>query len=210
MIEVRVELKPEQQEAIKKWIAKRTEVIHERVTAADVLQRNGVTLRYGGTREEQFSCPFHGKDTKPSARAYPSDGDNRSHVWCFVCQESWDCISLWKKFGDFERFGAALRDMEREYGILIPEAPSDIKDAEEATEKEDIRQEFLRLLASCDSVLIRNQRHFDMTGYLQMGSILDKLLFQFNSKKISAPRGIEVIHSVFAKIAEKASLCPDG
>lgn len=39
--------------------------------------------------EQQISCPFHGSDSKPSARYYPESNS----MYCFTCKKSWDVIS---------------------------------------------------------------------------------------------------------------------
>src|SRR5574343_824433 len=83
------------------WIQERVAAIRATVSAYDVLRKFGVKLHHAGeNRIEQFSCPFHGKDTKPSARIYPAGPTGPSHAWCFVCQERWDAITLWRKFND--------------------------------------------------------------------------------------------------------------
>lgn len=198
------------QEALKRWIAQRVAAVSRVVSAGDVLQRNGVQLRYGGDREEQISCPFHGRDQKPSARLYPEGADRRSHVWCFVCQESWDCIGLWRKFGSFEKFGAALRDMERSFGILPPESPFEIDEEKaQASEKESERQEVFRLIDSCERVLIHHKRNFDMIGFLRVGSVLDKLRYQIQTSKVSTSRATEVLRAISARIVDKARQCPE-
>ncbi len=109
----------------KAWIAQRVEAIKEHVSAHDVLRRGGVNLGKGDNEEEQFSCPFHGQDRRPSARVYPADANNPSHAWCFVCQERWDAITLWRKFngGEDRHFTQILSEIERAYGLETPELP---------------------------------------------------------------------------------------
>lgn len=107
------------------WVSQRIEAIKSRVSAHEVLRRGGVDLRKGDDEEEQFSCPFHGQDRRPSARVYPADANNLSHAWCFVCQERWDAITLWRKFngGEDKHFTQVLAEIERAYGLETPELP---------------------------------------------------------------------------------------
>jgi len=39
----------------------------------------------------QISCPFHGKDNRPSARVYPDTNTFR----CFFCSKSWAPVTFW-------------------------------------------------------------------------------------------------------------------
>ena len=190
--------------AIRAWIASRIEQIHAHVTAHDVLRRNGVELKQGGSdREEQFSCPFHGKDTKPSGRVYPSSARGPSHVWCFVCQERWDAITLWKKFSGFEgKFTALLGCIERDFGLPTPEAPPEgIEEPEddEARELED-------LFGVCERRLRTSKAAFNMRGFLKVGSVLDKLYAGVENGSVGSVAAKAALQKVLGKITEKAKL----
>lgn len=73
-------------------------------------------------QEEQLSCPFHGKDNKPSARYYP-DTDT---MYCWTCQESWDVFSYLGQKKDYD-FGSSINFLIQKFGIDTSSLP-DIKD----------------------------------------------------------------------------------
>lgn len=164
-------------EAAKRWYQVRVEAVLQNVTAHDVLRRNGINLKQSSSdREEQFACPFHGRDRKPSARVYPDTVRGPSHVWCFVCQERWDVIKLWKKFGDSEaRFTRVLGEIERAFGILPPERPPA---AHEMEEEDPELIEVDTLFHLCECRLLEAREAYEMQGYLTAGSILDKLHYE--------------------------------
>lgn len=196
------------QEAVWRWMRARIETIHRTVSASDVLRRNGVRLQYGD-RREQFSCPFHGRDNKPSARIYPEVPGKPSHVWCFVCQERWDAIALWRKFEGHEKdvsFGRVLREIERAYGIVPPEGPPP-----EEAESEDVSAfvEVMRLYEVCERRLRAAKPLFDMRGYLILGTILDRLCARVDERKTTPEKAKETIRVVLDKIGAKER-CSDA
>jgi hypothetical protein len=190
-------------DASHRWIQARIEVIRKGVTAQDILRRNGIKLRGNGDREEQFACPFHGRDNKPSARVYPETVRGPSHVWCFVCQERWDVISLWKKFGSSDaKFTQTLGEIERAFGILPPERPP--ADTGEIGDEEDpVLLEVDMLFHVCESRLKDGRNSFDMKSYLTLGMILDRLYFQVEEGIVKPPKAIEILKTVLNKIGEK-------
>ena len=193
-------------EAIKQWVQMRIKTLHERVTAHDVLRRYDVKLQYNSDRSEQIACPFHGEDKNPSARVYPETNEGPSHVWCYVCRESWDCIKLWKKFTAFEgRFTALLRDLERNFGITPPETP-------EGTffERDENAEEIKNLFEVCERRLAGARRAFDMKGYLTIGSILDRAWFNYNKRILVPDEAKILLRRVLDKVGEKERSCPDG
>lgn len=183
------------------WIAARIEEIHRRVSAHDVLERHGVKLRYQD-REEQISCPFHGRDNRPSARIYPSNGDSPSSVWCFVCNERWDCISLWKKLEQIEdqKFGAILRSIEEAYHIEVPERPSELK---EPSGPDPMVLEYEGKLEMCENRLQQCRSALDMMTYLRIGVVLDRIRYQVTKKIMTPQTALEGLTKVLDKIREK-------
>lgn len=191
--------------AYRRWMRARIEGIHAVLSAADVLQRNGVRLRYGGQRPEQISCPFHGKDNHPSARYHPQEGDSRAAVWCFVCNERWDAIGLWKRFTAFEgSFGSLLRTIESAYGIEVPETPPEASRAE--VEDEELTQ----LFEVCEKRLRQAKRVFTLKGYITVSSVLDKLYHRLEQGTLFVPEAKATLYRVLDKIGEKERACPDG
>lgn len=199
-------------DAQKQWFRQRIAAIHTRVTAYEVLRRNGVQLQQSGDdREEQFSCPFHGSDKKPSARIYPARDENPSHAWCFVCQESgWDAIGLWRKFNNVS-FGQALYRLEREFDLQTPETPDgDYQPPRLAENKEAFKKAYMvceaRLLACKPSYRMQQ----DMVGYLTAGSILDRTKARVDTGAWTPEKGVSVLEILRGRIVEKAIKCPVG
>jgi hypothetical protein len=194
--------------AIKAWYAIRTKAIHERVTAHDILRRNGVSFRHTGDREEQFSCPFHGKDENPSARVYPSSPRSPSHVWCFVCRERWDVIALWKKYsgGENKSFHRLLSELEKLYGIETPAVPEGAFDRGVSVSDQD-KHEFERLYGVCELRLKGAREDYvrlaDMNGYLVAGSILDKVYYQVGEGTLTHRDGLNILNRLMVKIGER-------
>lgn len=188
-------------DASHRWIQARIEVIRQRVTAQEVLRRNGIKIRGTGDREEQFSCPFHGRDRKPSARVYPETVRGPSHVWCFVCQERWDVIGLWKKFGSSDaKFTQTLGEIERAFGIIPPERPPVEYDDEEV-DPELVEVDLL--FDVCEKRLKDGRDAFDMKGFLVLSTILDRLYYQVEEGIIKPKKAIEVLKTVLDKIGER-------
>lgn len=185
---------------IKAWYAMRREAIHERISAHDVLRNNGVKLVYTGEREEQFSCPFHGKDSKPSARVFPSTPQSPSHAWCYVCRERWDVITLWQKYHGTEGFHKTLSAIEKHLGIKAPTIPEGAFDCDVGNAP---RKEFDDLYEACERRLISEKHVFTLGEYLRLGSVLDRAMHQVSSGKLSYPDGTVVMRKVLAKIGEK-------
>lgn len=195
--------------AIKAWIAGRIEAIHRVVSAHDVLQRFGVRLRYGSNREEQISCPFHGKDTKPSARVYPDSAKGPSGVYCYVCLEQWDAIRLWKKFTNFEGgFTSLLREIETAYHIEIPESPREYrgKHVEDTSEVDEIYD----LMDTCDRRLRNGRIAFDRDSYYRVIVALDRIRHQFDHKQMGIAQAKSLLTVILEKIATRVRACPEG
>lgn len=188
------------------WMTARVEAIHQRISASDVLSRYGVKLRYSGGRPEQMFCPFHGNSRTPAARYHPRDPRSPDHVWCFVCNERWDCIALFRKFENLtgDKFSVALRALERAYGIVLPETPPVLDDEPDDHE----RQEIDEMLVICEQSLKQYRKAFDMKAYFTVGSILDRLRWQFENGKVLAPTARTTLRKVLDKIKAKAIACP--
>jgi len=193
---------------IKEWYRQRVEAIHNVVTAYDVLRQNGIDISQAADdRAEQISCPFHGADKKPSARVYPDEGDSKSHVWCYVCQEpGWDAIGLWRKFNNDMAFGPALKSIETAYGLDTPDPPKEIKTVEVTKEDEDLER-FKKYYIACEDRLKGRKTVYknlgDMTGYLTAGAVLDKVFFRVKWKKMTTDRAITVLQQLLDKIRER-------
>jgi len=186
------------------WFGLRKKAIHDRVTVHDILKRNGVSFRHVADREEQFSCPFHGKDEKPSARAFPSTPQSPSHVWCFVCRERWDAIGLWKKYsGEEKKFHQILSEIEKAYNIVPPPIPEGgLIDAPSADDTAKAR--FDTLYELCESRLKDAREVYvaknDSNGYLIAGSMLDKIYSKTSVGQLTYPKANELLRQLIDKI----------
>lgn len=198
----------EPNEALKAWFEHRVKTIHDKVTVYDILRRNGIALRHNTDRVEQISCPFHGKDENPSARIYPGDAKSPAHIWCFVCRERWDAISLWKKYGGDEtkKFHQVLSEMERTFGITPPDISSDAF-AQGPSQDSRAQENFERLYRVCEERLLNVREDYvlfdDMAGYLTIGSVLDKLVFGVTEGKITFQAGCDLLTQLRQRIADR-------
>lgn len=197
------------------WFRLRVEAIHEMVSAFDVLRRNGVELKQtADNRGEQIQCPFHGRDQKPSAKVHPAEATAPSHVWCYVCRQQWDAISLWRKFngGEEKPFGQVLSEIESAYGIKTPEIPEDA--IFDSPRTDTALEEFLVLFEVCDSRLRDSKPAYqhlgDRNAFFAAGSVLDKVHHQVTSRKMPTSKGLEILRQVLNKIGEKERACPVG
>lgn len=201
------------QKALKEWIRRRITNIHERVTVYDVLSRKDVSLPFEG-RPVQFSCPFHGRDVEPSARAYPESNEGPSHVWCFVCQERWDTISLWRKFeGGDKKFTRSLSEIEQAFGLERPAFPEGVEgylsDAEEHLPEQNY-EAFQRLYRACDSRLREAKSIYDMQGYLKAITVLERVHNQVMHSRLPLEEGEKILRVLLDKIGDRLRQCPVG
>lgn len=183
--------------AFSAWMKARIEQIKDRVTAGDVLSRHGVELYKHGLQEEQLSCPFHGTDKKPSARYFPDSGQSGSHVWCFVCRERWDVFRLWMKFTSVEKFGEALFQIERAFGITPPET-NEIPDFE--PEYNPLKDTVASLFNVCERNLREYRDRIEMVPHLKLGSILDQTRFLLDRESLTLEQARDRLHMVSDKI----------
>lgn len=200
-----------QQKLLREWIQNRIEAIHKRVTIYDVLRKNGVVLEYED-RATQFSCPFHGKDNKPSARAYPDSGTGPSHAWCFVCQERWDAIGIWRKFtGSDKKFTRILAEIEQSFGLDQPAFPDGLQGlSAEGSEPEEDYEAFNRLVATCENRLIDAKPVYDLEGYIKAASLLERVMVRVLDGRMSRGEGEQRLQALLAGIGKRVRACPAG
>jgi hypothetical protein len=192
----------EAQTARAQWYKERTAAVKARVSAPEVLRHNGINLKYGGAREEQISCPFHGADVKPSARVYPGDAQGPSHVWCYTCQKRWDAIGLWKEFGGDPdvKFSRVIAEMERAFGITPPEAPTWEIEESGPTESEEYA---FALLEVCERRLREARPVFDLRSHLLIGQLLDRCRVTLEGRQVHPDEVSVRLRLVLDKIGDK-------
>lgn len=67
----------------------------------------------------QISCPFHGQDSRPSARVYPDTNSFR----CYYCSRSWGPVTFWAQANSWYKdtdkldIGRAIDDLCTRYNI---------------------------------------------------------------------------------------------
>ena len=196
------------------WIQQRISLIHERVTLYQVLRRNGIDLEYVD-RPTQFSCPFHGQDTKPSARAYPESEGGPSHAWCFVCQERWDVISIWKKFsGETDKkFTRILTEIEQAFGLTQPAFPDGLSLSQESVEAQAAEADvepFNRLVSACERRLADEKKVYDLKSYTKAVSLLERITARVLDRRMSVEEGQRLIKALLSNISKRAKACPAG
>ncbi len=194
----------ERNSAVNSWRELRKTTVKDSVTAHDILRYHGSPLRASGDAEEQISCPFHGKDNKPSARIYPTSGRSASHVHCFTCQKSWDVFGLWRNFmghGEEIKFSTILFEIERAFNIVVPEAPESIEVKNHGPTEEE--QEATSLFAVCESRLLLAKSKYDAEKYLLMGQILDRLYHSNDKQQMKPSEIVKVLRQVLDKIGER-------
>lgn len=195
----------ERKTAIYEWMRQRSATVKQNVSAHDVLRHFGVSLKFGGSEhEEQLSCPFHGKDNKPSARVYPDAPRSSSHVWCFTCQKSWDVFGLWRNFmghGDEVRFGTVVFELEKAFGIIPPDAPELInpKDTGPSEAEKDVD----RLFEVCENRLREAKPKYELDKYLTAGQLLDRWRFRWDKRSIDTAELDKLLRTFIDRVGER-------
>lgn len=83
------------------------DIILNSLTMEDVLFKYGIK-----TRNSMFSCPFHGEDKKPSAKAY------KNSFFCFACTAHGDTISFVEKYFNLS-FKEAMQKLNIDFNLGI-------------------------------------------------------------------------------------------
>ena len=79
-------------------------------------------LTGASNRGNKISCPFHGRDRRPSFQLYP----NTNSCWCFGCdpkESPTDPISFVAKFYEINKL-EAMKWIENHYSCLLYTSPS--------------------------------------------------------------------------------------
>ena len=94
--------------------------IKEFITIYDLFDQCSPHIQYS-TKEKpcQIRCPFHGKDTGPSARVFPETDS----IYCWSCDQSWDVLDFWADINGWEKedgsldIGRAIKDLADKYQL---------------------------------------------------------------------------------------------
>jgi hypothetical protein len=177
---------------LREWYDLRKERLLGVLRVSDILIGHGVNLRGGGFKREQLACPFHGIDRKPSARYYPEGVESRAGLWCWVCRERWDALSLWGKFHNFEgSFGQLLKSIEIAYGIETPEYPKELREVRE----DPSIKEIARLVEVLEHRLKNARDELGMVDYLRFSVALDRI--------VVGGLGVECLRDLLNEVGEK-------
>lgn len=192
-----------QDASVLQWMKQRSATLKESITAHDVVRYHGVQLKSALDSEEQLSCPFHGKDNKPSARIYPASGRSDSHLWCFTCQKSWDIFGLWREFmghGPEVKFPTILFELEKTFGIIRPEGP----DAQAPEDKgpSELDLEVDQLFDVCEKRIKEARYKYEPTKLFRTGQVLDQLHHRWDERAIKAVDVRALLRQVLDRIGE--------
>jgi len=105
-------------EALKKRIL-------EHVTLCDMLV--AADRISGSLSEEQYSCAFHGRDLKKSARYY-KDTDSS---YCWTCKRRWDLFSFVQQ-QEAMTFGQAVSHLVKVYNVPTKDLPDALEEAQKS------------------------------------------------------------------------------
>jgi hypothetical protein len=127
---------------------------------------------HNGESRELFSCPFHGRDSRPSFKVYPQ----KNNAWCFGCPDN-------TGYYDSVRFTAlklgvskleAIIWLERKYNLpplkLHPNDEDEPEEQEEEEQKivslrfEDLEDPYIAVVAA---LFAKNPSPLAVRGYIQ-------------------------------------------
>ena len=82
----------------------------------NTISMKDILFRYGiKTNKDMFSCPFHGKDRKPSAKAY------KNSFHCFACGLTSDTIGFVEKYFNLS-FKEAMQKINEDFHLGLDSA----------------------------------------------------------------------------------------
>ena len=179
-----MENKTEQQ----KWIQRRVDAVKTAYTAYDSMVENGYGDNLiGKDTAIQVSCPFHGTDSRPSARYYPISGHKSDYVRCYFCKENWDSLNLYMKFKNMN-FMNVLHVLERRFNIKIPLRPEDttIKEPEDRSSSNFVSEAWSdvpRVLELLEKKLMRLRNSAPLIDFIKFCRVLDRVSWDYDLAK---------------------------
>lgn len=174
------------------------DLVLDGVDLATLMLSYGVDFVYDpqGMNEVQYKCPFHGIDTKPSARFYR---DTKS-TWCWVCRKKRDVISFTMEKESMS-YVAAILHLVSLYNLdtsSIPDTPR-----LDLTESKTIDGEEVFLMSTKTNIL-------DMQGKAPFESYraLVAAWYMISYAKAIGKGVMEQLHRLESKVREAGSRCP--
>lgn len=160
----------------------------------DVLYKYGIKVR-----KDMFSCPFHGADKNPSAKAY----DNS--FYCFTCHKGGDVISFVEDYFNLS-FKEAMQKLNEDFNLGLSsdtkinyEKINQLKQEREQKEKQKIKlyKDFSNL---CDSRQMVERQIKNVSGLVTFDN-MDNLIeteIQFQNLLYSIDMKLEMIEKKMA------------
>lgn len=188
---------------------RRVDRIKQEVDILTLLEGFGFRVRADMDREQQFQCSLHGdgRDTKPSARAYPE-----SNSWyCWACQKSRDVVGTVREVQGMS-FIDALKWLEKQYNL--PPLPWLDGDRDYLTQKETVKDVVNEALTTDRSFeqdsnvlkgileMVTEDRTLPRDRVLSYWDAFDYInyLVQGSQAKMPEPKGIAALQRVREKL----------
>ncbi len=129
-------------------------------------------LPYSGAEEEfQMRCPFHGQDSKPSARVY------RNELFkCFACGVAYDVIGFYSEYKSVGTKDACYL-LEKEFGISWdysreePESNPKVKTVQNPSSRQINLSDLVRIT---EKQIIERKRDMELQKYAKALYVLDR------------------------------------
>ena len=154
------------------------------VTMENVLDKYGIEHRHG-----MFSCPFHGEDRKPSAKAY------KNNFHCFACGKNRDLIGFVEELFNLS-FKEAMQKINIDFGLGLDNYNVDynklnyIKNIQ--NEKKRKKQKLIKKYCELCDIKLKYEKVIDSLNkklnvnnwetIINLTSIYDTRLFQINQE----------------------------
>jgi hypothetical protein len=188
------------------WMNQRASKVRSQYTAFDALKENGFGEAIPDQNTPtQISCPSHGPDKRPSARYYPTTGNQADYVHCYTCKMHADSIGLYSKFKGLKWYDA-LKDLERRFGIKVTKQP-DGTPFQEPVSKTSVSYESEKwgdvpaMLELLESKLIRLRDKVIMTDFIKFCRVIDTVSWDLDhNQQVVTPAMIDILGKVYLKM----------
>lgn len=175
--------------AVRDWYRRRADAVLKRYTAFQCMHEHGSGEQLvDEDTPVQVFCPFHGNVNTPAARYYPALGHRSDYVHCYRCHESWDALSLYRKFKGLN-FAEALKDLERRLGVKVESRPDDAPSVDEPVDRRGNYEstawaDVPRVLDMLEGQLSKlRRRGVPMIDYVRFCRVLDNVRYDLDLNK---------------------------